>query len=933
MTIMLQNLGPDSDKIETNVEGNDKEHVVRLPRASYEALAARKLELSSLVCAHILWDNDNCRLVLLGNEESVQQTESILVEYLHSQQAHRRLGGRSLLMRSVTTLSTLNDTHLTSLDEAKHHLLMSQLPPELAISIPGHSAMGHSGHTQLSRTLSDTITGDARSLSNFSRRKLESEDSSYDSDHENILSGPLGNVSNVSKSHEDVTRSSSETLAQEFAEYVSIKPSFNDLDSRELSPISRRSTINQDSIQDISDFDSVDKDVYYQKVEFALKLGYAEELTKKALSKIGFSACNDDLLNELIRLQQSKIVDPNVDLLKESSGETSSTTSQGQGASTLAISAQENNTRIGDTTNSNLRPIVIDGSNVAMSHGNSEMFSCRGIEICVEWFRARGHKDIKVFLPLWRKETSKPDTPISSQQILRKLEKEKVLSYSPSRQVGGKRIVCHDDRFILNLASENGGIVVSNDHYRELINEKKEYKKVIEERILMYTFVDDRFMPPDDPFGRHGPSLDTFLKNPTVVISPNNTQPCPYGKKCTYGNKCKFFHADRGNIPMKTVTDKLKEQSKKQILEVRTRGTSRDSSPRELTRAKSMNLPLRRTESDGTTLTRRSHPCPVSRTISSRPLAYPGSDYYAINKSEISKTNSVDNQPRGFKTRDLRMSSAPIQIEDSSWPNLEMGCLSNYGLQQPSHPGSWAGIIRHPPPTTHPQHRKLERQLTINPSFDPRINKAETVSPGRHMGQTLLNQQHVLSSEAMDYMHRNPPPPFGLVNIAENTELSHQNVTRNASAPDSIKHWGPENSLKATNDTRNGAKNDLSLNIRVDPPLQRLSSGSDTQLNKSLTPVNRAYSADPFSGQDGTWQGAMSPLLGSSIWCSGPVSPPTSPARNLGPVGSRPESRARQYQDLCNIFPKEKVDCVMNLLPNEKDTQVLCKKIIELYPC
>ena len=35
-------------------------------------------------------------------------------------------------------------------------------------------------------------------------------------------------------------------------------------------------------------------------------------------------------------------------------------------------------------------------------------------------------------------------------------------------------------------------------------------------------------------------------------------QPCPYGKKCTYGNKCKFYHADRGNVPMKTVTDKLK---------------------------------------------------------------------------------------------------------------------------------------------------------------------------------------------------------------------------------------------------------------------------------------------------------------------------------------------------------------------------------------
>ena len=40
---------------------------------------------------------------------------------------------------------------------------------------------------------------------------------------------------------------------------------------------------------------------------------------------------------------------------------------------------------------SNLRPIVIDGSNVAMSHGMKEVFSCRGIQIAVDWFRSRGH--------------------------------------------------------------------------------------------------------------------------------------------------------------------------------------------------------------------------------------------------------------------------------------------------------------------------------------------------------------------------------------------------------------------------------------------------------------------------------------------------------------------------------------------------------------
>ena len=79
------------------------------------------------------------------------------------------------------------------------------------------------------------------------------------------------------------------------------------------------------------------------------------------------------------------------------------------GVGAAGLSGKENGGGGGDR----LLPIVIDGSNVAMSHGNKDRFSCKGIKICVDWFRARGHTDITVFVPMWRKESSKPDSPIT----------------------------------------------------------------------------------------------------------------------------------------------------------------------------------------------------------------------------------------------------------------------------------------------------------------------------------------------------------------------------------------------------------------------------------------------------------------------------------------------------------------------------------------
>ncbi|XP_028031653.1 endoribonuclease ZC3H12A isoform X1 [Bombyx mandarina] len=319
------------------------------------------------------------------------------------------------------------------------------------------------------------------------------EDSSYDSECEE------------DSAHRAASRTPSDTLAAEFAEYVTVTPSVPQPNQA--------------------------------KIEFAVKLGYSERLARIALQRLGQDPPRNELLAELIRLAAQ----------------------QPPRAPSPPPPAEVDPT----PERSPLRQIVIDGSNVAMSHGNKEVFSCRGIEICVDWFRARGHKEIIVFVPKWRKEASRPDNPVADRDVLDRLERDRVLVYTPSRLLGGKRLVCYDDRYVLRLAADTDGIVVSNDNYRDLAAESPDFRRVVEERLLMYSFVNDRFMPPEDPLGRTGPTLDAFLRIPPSRVEP--PPPCPYGRKCTYGNKCKFYHPERAGRPHKSVAEKLSERAAKAL--------------------------------------------------------------------------------------------------------------------------------------------------------------------------------------------------------------------------------------------------------------------------------------------------------------------------------------------------------------------------------
>lgn len=283
------------------------------------------------------------------------------------------------------------------------------------------------------------------------------------------------------------------------------------------------------------------------------------------LNKMGFS--KPQQLQQHIQQQQQRIFE-----------------SQNKKAQTIQKRQQEQQeyyiqsmNRINDK--SNLRPIIVDSNDVALSsNANKQVFQFQRILKVVEYFEKRNHP-IYVILSSWRKEqimstvlassssngsaqqtnnngqSSPAGSPSASQPALGtvltpdqlallELEKKNQVYYTPSKRVGTKRIVCDDDSYMLKLAVAKNGIIVSNDNFKRFLNHSEDFKLVIEERVLMYSFIDDTFMPAEDPLGKNGPSLDNFLRFESFA-NQQFMKRCPYRKKCTYGSKCKFWHPER----------------------------------------------------------------------------------------------------------------------------------------------------------------------------------------------------------------------------------------------------------------------------------------------------------------------------------------------------------------------------------------------------
>lgn len=747
--------------------------------------------------SRITSESPDCLLVRLWThkcDDTLQLAQDYLLTVISEYPAYERCRGFP-----ADTMATLFALRTVIEREAKvfmrfteNEVLLKgpQLQVDMAMQLLDEQMLQTQGLKQ-SHTVDSLLSEAVGTRHERTTKRIESEDSSYDSDTESGLG-------HGHKGHDDVTRTVSDTLAAEFAEYVTHK----------------------------ADLKTVLADPSYQtRLEFAVKLGYTEAQVQTALQRLGLSTSNNELLAELIKLSSTTKEDP--------------------------LEAAVDFNAISRATE--LRPVVIDGSNVAMSHGNKEVFSCKGIKICVDWFRGRGHKEITVFVPSWRKETARPNTPITDQEVLLQLEREKVLVFTPSRNVNGKRLVCYEDRYILKLAAGIEGIVVSNDNYRDLVLESSEFKKVVEERLLMYTFVNDRFMPPDDPLGRTGPTLDLFLRKPSSML--HQTPPvCPYAKKCTYGNKCKYYHPERGNMPQKSIIERLAEQAKLQMQEVKSRGHP------------------------GTTELIRTRSVPVT---SAGDLSLAGG---VKKKQALSRTRSAAPPLRPQDDYLGQQNYSPDALwRHSSWSNLQKTMLSESGHL------SLAKKLSDPDSRSQSQledseniHKKLQRQLTLNPNYDDRLTQMRLVNnPNRH---------------------RHP-------NAARLTSDNYMGGNTGFGGGDGM--WHGLSGVNSTSDT----KLNLFPNQFVTPTCYQPTIWSPIPNQQAVRP-----SSVPPPQHRPRAPCMMSPMQKTPSMGSG-----TNHLQGEDP-------RYKLYYHLTSIFPEDQVKVAMDRHPEELNPQKICATIIAMFP-
>ncbi|ETW01746.1 hypothetical protein H310_06350 [Aphanomyces invadans] len=154
--------------------------------------------------------------------------------------------------------------------------------------------------------------------------------------------------------------------------------------------------------------------------------------------------------------------------------------------------------------------IVVDAANVAMRHGLNAKFSCRGIRLVIDHYIARGHKVI-AFLPdyLLKYETVgaqkrmanvgydvSPTKLPDDVTLLQAMVLEGLIIATPPQD--------YDDSYCIQYAGTHDGCVVTNDLFRDHLDNIKPSQKRsamrewLKAHRISFTWVGDEFLPNPD---------------------------------------------------------------------------------------------------------------------------------------------------------------------------------------------------------------------------------------------------------------------------------------------------------------------------------------------------------------------------------------------------------------------------------------------------
>lgn len=148
------------------------------------------------------------------------------------------------------------------------------------------------------------------------------------------------------------------------------------------------------------------------------------------------------------------------------------------------------------------RVVVLDAANIAMRHGLQRRFSCRGIQLCAEYFIAQGDR-VVAFLPDYcldleasRKARRRERWSLTQEDrsILEVMVDSGVVVLTPAMD--------SDDLYCIHYARRHGAFLVTNDLFRDHISDtdgprarQQELRSWLTAQRISYTWVGDEFLP------------------------------------------------------------------------------------------------------------------------------------------------------------------------------------------------------------------------------------------------------------------------------------------------------------------------------------------------------------------------------------------------------------------------------------------------------